>query len=207
MTEVPLRFYGRRRGKPLSQRQHGQMTDDLPEFLPKEEDFKNVNVLEVGFGGGEHLVLRAIENPEKLFIGAEVFENGIVKLLRQIEEQDIKNIRIFPDDVRKIFPEIPDGRLDMLYLLFPDPWPKKRHIERRFINPENMKEIYRMLKTGGCLVVASDHPVYQEFMKEQLPPLKEYEMIPYTAPDEKSRYEAKGYREGREPLYMCLRKK
>lgn len=208
MTERPLlRCYGRRRGKPLSPLKKNQKATELPKFTAGKKDFEKADILEIGFGGGEHLLFRARENPAKNFIGAEVFENGVIRLLQDILKYDIGNIRIYPDDVRGIFKEFKDGQLETVYLLFPDPWPKKRHEERRFIHPDNLKEIKRILKKGGLFVVATDHPVYQAWVKEKLLTLPEYEKVEMSPPDMKTRYQAKAVKEGRTPIYFFLRKR
>ena len=206
MQAKPLRFYGRRKGKPLSPLKKDQKENILPEYLLTAEKIKKAHILEIGFGGGEHLAYQALQNPDKNFIGAEVFENGVISLLQHMLKGGIKNIHIHQDDARKILKEFKDGQLKIVYLLFPDPWPKKRHAERRFIHPDNLKEIHRILKKGGKFIVASDHPVYQEWVKETLLPLPEYKRIDYTPPEMKTRYEAKAYREGRTPEYFCLEK-
>ncbi|KAF0146648.1 MAG: tRNA (guanine-N7-)-methyltransferase [Rhodospirillaceae bacterium] len=94
--------------------------------------------LEIGFGGGEHLATQAHRHPEVGFIGCEVFINGIARALAHIEAGGLVNVRLFPDDVRLFLPTLPEGCLERVFLLFPDPWPKKRHAHRRFVAPANL---------------------------------------------------------------------
>src|SRR6185295_3540938 len=92
-------------------------------------------VLEIGYGGGEHLSRHARENPGSGFIGCEVFSGGIAKLLEAIDEHHLGNVRLFTDDALKLLVKLPDASIDGAYLLYPDPWPKTRHHKRRFISP------------------------------------------------------------------------
>ena len=124
--------------------------------------------LEVGFGGGEHLAGQALANPDVGFIGAEPFINGVAGLLKYIDADDIQNVRVYDDDIRLVFPLIPDGRLSRVYVLFPDPWRKARHFRRRFISQPNLDHLARMMKPGAELRVASDHIGYVRWTIEQL---------------------------------------
>ena len=111
--------------------------------------------LEIGFGGGEHLSALARASPDMSFIGAEPFINGIVSLLRHIDNQNLQNIRIWPDDVRLILGNLPESSLSAVYVMFPDPWPKARHASRRIFNPTMLDRLAFCLKKGGvyCLPV------------------------------------------------------
>ena len=91
--------------------------------------------LEIGFGGGEHLAAQAERHPEIGFIGSEVFENGIVKLLSEVERRHLANVRVFADDARLLLPALPPASIDRVFILFPDPWPKRRHHKRRYVMP------------------------------------------------------------------------
>jgi tRNA (guanine-N7-)-methyltransferase len=116
--------------------------------------------LEIGFGTGEHISQLAQQNPDYLYIGCEPFINGIASLLCKINDNHIKNIRIFDDDARKLLPNIKDNSIDGVFLMFPDPWPKRKHIERRFVNNSNIEKIHRTLKEGAVWKIATDHPSY-----------------------------------------------
>ena len=120
--------------------------------------------LEIGFGGGENLAAIAAARPEAAFIGAEPFINGVASLVRHIEEQRLSNIRIWDDDVRLILGRLETGSLAGAYVLFPDPWPKRRHAARRILAPDVLNELARLIRPGGSLVLASDHPVAKSWL-------------------------------------------
>ncbi|MFM7739403.1 MAG: tRNA (guanosine(46)-N7)-methyltransferase TrmB, partial [Planctomycetota bacterium] len=132
---------------------------DLDELFPGATG----HALEVGFGGGEHLAAQARLHPQTGFIGCEPFENGVAKMLTQIRLQGLSNVRVHPDDARDILARLPDASLDVMFVLFPDPWPKFRHHKRRFIQSQSLDVIARMLKPGGELRVATDHPDYAQW--------------------------------------------
>ena len=192
LTDNQPKFYGRRQGRKLRKAKSTLLDSFLPQVIlsPQTEFNKDTLFghpvkkvcLEIGFGNGEHIAGQALNNPDCGFIGAEVFKNGIASLLGLLtgikEGSDLPekitllsgrkdNIRIFNDDVRLLFSRIPDGFLDKVFVLFPDPWPKKRHAFRRFINPDNLKEISRILKKGGMLRVATDHKIYKGWALHQ----------------------------------------
>ena len=120
--------------------------------------------LEIGFGGGENLAAVAAARPEAGFIGAEPFINGVASLLRHIEDDGLSNIRIWDDDVRLIFDGMGDATLAGAYVLFPDPWPKRRHAARRILQPAVLDALARLIRPGGTLVLASDHPVAKSWL-------------------------------------------
>jgi tRNA (guanine-N7-)-methyltransferase len=124
--------------------------------------------LEIGFGGGEHLAEQAARHPDALMIGCEPFLNGVGSALRHIEERGLKNVRLHPDDARAVMAALPDGSLDRVMILFPDPWPKARHNKRRFIQPETAAEIARLLKAGGRLRFVTDWKAYADWALEIL---------------------------------------
>jgi tRNA (guanine-N(7)-)-methyltransferase len=128
-------------------------------FCKRANEYAKV-FLEVGFGTGEHIAQLAIQNSDCMYIGCEPFVNGVASLLCKISDNNIKNIRIFDDDVRKLLPYIKNNSIDAVFLMFPDPWPKRKHIERRFVNNTNIEKIYRVLKDDGVWKIATDHPTY-----------------------------------------------
>lgn len=176
------RFFGRRRGKTLRRTAQGLMETVLPRLaiiapgqdsLPLDPSALFAHPvrqvwLEVGFGGGEHLAAQAALYPDIGLIGAEPFSNGIASLLGHLVGGGIDNVRIFPDDVRQLLPGLPQASIGRVFVLFPDPWPKKRHAERRFIGRDNLDALARVMADGAELRVASDDPVYQEWAAEQL---------------------------------------
>ena len=207
MQIIGDRFYGRLKTRALTKRQEGLVQSVLPKFLFKS--FADINMqdydkvfFEIGFGGGEHIAKMALNNPNDLFIGAEPFVNGMVSLLSHIEENNIKNILIFNDDARTFIKNLPcDVFLDGVFLLFPDPWPKRKHFVRRFVQEKNILSIYNILKTGGFWKIATDHPSYaswilkmfarQEVAGKFLPELFNSQSRPSEESWPKTRYEQK----------------
>ncbi|MBU1175638.1 MAG: tRNA (guanosine(46)-N7)-methyltransferase TrmB [Alphaproteobacteria bacterium] len=164
----PRAFFGRRAGKTLRGRQQGLIDTLLPRLaivLPEHGEldpralFASCPaeiVLEIGFGGGEHLARKASENPETGYIGAEVFANGIGKMLERIDADGLANIRLFTDDALKLLQALPDGALAGVHLIYPDPWPKTRHHKRRFVSPMTLAELVRTIRPGGFFRFATD---------------------------------------------------
>lgn len=164
----PRAFFGRRSGKTLHVRQRVLFDELLPKIaieLPKagkvtpDEIFDRISdrtIMEIGYGGGEHLARQATQNPATAFIGCEVFSGGIGKALEKIAEGELSNIRLFTDDALKLLQTLPDASLDGVYLLYPDPWPKNRHHKRRFVSPTTLGELARVIKSGGFFRFASD---------------------------------------------------
>ncbi len=163
-----LRLYGRRVGPKLRPRQAARIEAaraqlDLaarPELLQEPHrlfahDCRSV-WLEIGFGGGEHLVWQARHNPQIGLIGCEAFLNGVAKALAAIDLEALENIRVHHGDAREILDLLGDATLDRVYLLYPDPWSKRRHHKRRFVNAETVASLHRVLRPGGELRVASD---------------------------------------------------
>ncbi|CCG41756.1 tRNA (guanine(46)-N(7))-methyltransferase TrmB [Magnetospirillum molischianum] len=175
------RFFGRRSGKALRRTALGLIDGLLPRLaiaIPgPNEQIDPITLfpcpvdeiwLEVGFGGGEHLATLAEAHPGIGMIGSEVFRNGIASLLGHVQAQDLENVRVFPDDARLLLPALPEASLSRVFVLFPDPWPKSRHSDRRFINPDNLDQIARLLTDEGELRVASDDPIYVAWATRQL---------------------------------------
>jgi len=167
--------------------------------------------LEIGFGAGEHLAWQAICNPNTLMIGCEVYRNGVAALLGQIERQKISNIRIWPEDARDLMDRLADRAIARAFLLFPDPWPKSRHAERRFIGRGNLDSLARILAPGAEFRIASDDPVYLDWVREHLPAHPAFEPVEDTgvrpADWPPTRYEQKALRQGRRPSYFSYRRR
>jgi len=167
-------FYGRRKGQTLSARQERLLRDVLPRvsFATHSIDPGHLNPedlfnmpppevwLEIGFGKGEHLALQAKANPDVGIIGCEPFVNGVAGLVTKIHEQNLQNIRIYPDDARHVLMALQPGSIDRVFLLHPDPWPKARHAKRRFVSGENLDALSRVMKTGAELRIGTDHPTF-----------------------------------------------
>ena len=117
--------------------------------------------LEIGFGDGHNLVELARRHPERDFLGCEVHQPGVGRLLLGIEEHGLANVRIHPDDALPLLRErVPDASLDAILIYFPDPWPKKRHHKRRLLQPDTAELFARKLKPGGRLQFATDWEDY-----------------------------------------------
>jgi len=125
-------------------------------------------VLEIGFGGGEHLVAQADAHPDARFIGVEPFLNGVASCLRHIEESGVTNIRLHQGDARDVIARLPDASLDLAYILFPDPWPKTRHHKRRLIQPEFLDQLARVMKPRAELRFATDWAQYAAWTLEHI---------------------------------------
>lgn len=206
------RLYGRRKGHAL-RRHHVALIDTLlPRFRldPASLDTSRPIHLEIGFGGGERLAHLAARHPGTLFIGAEHFINGIAKLLALIEAKSLANIRIHDGDARDLLEALPNGSLDDVDILYPDPWPKTRHHKRRLVNPETLIELHRLLKPEGRLVVATDIADYAAWTLLQIRAQGRFEWraercIDWrTPPDDwvPTRYETKAVAAGRRPIYL-----
>jgi tRNA (guanine-N7-)-methyltransferase len=163
-----LRSYGRRRGRAPSARQKALWEGLLPRVavpcdpdrLQRLADLFPQPVrgvwLEVGFGGGEHLAWQAKHHPDIGLIGCEPFEDGVVKLLSAIESEGIANIRVCAGDARPLLRLLPEASIGRAFILFPDPWPKKRHHKRRLLSPGSLDELARVMRAGAELRVATD---------------------------------------------------
>ena len=168
--------------------------------------------LEVGFGGGEHARALAADHPDIGLIACEVFENGICSLLAAlVGEGDPAtaalpaNLRIWDADARRLLLLLPDACLDALFLMFPDPWPKARHAKRRFVHPETVALLARVMRPGGEWRIASDDPTYQAWVDTVMGEAEAFRLAERSAVRPAhwppTRYEAKALREGRQPLY------
>lgn len=178
--------------------------------------------LEIGFGGGEHLVFQAGQNRDTGLIGCEPFINGVAKLLAEIETQELSNVRVLSDDARFLLERLKPESLSRIFILYPDPWPKKRHNKRRFINPETLSGIARALRPGGQLRFASDIPDYVGWTlvrilrhnRERAHGAGSLEWLADSPADWRkapedwpgTRYEEKAIREGRTPAYLDFRR-
>jgi len=220
------RLYGRQQDKPLRPRQAQLIETLLPRVAAPDPEAGPIDParlfpqaeeiwLEVGFGGGEHLAWQAAQNPNVGFIGAEPFVNGVAKLLSEIDDRGLENVHIHFGDARPLIEALPDASLSRLFVLHPDPWPKKRHHKRRMISPWFFGEAARLLRPGGELRVASDIPDYIRWTLMHAQHAPAFEWTAARARDwrdrpadwPQTRYEAKAIREGRRPAYLIFRRK
>lgn len=168
-------FYGRRQGRRLRKEHQRLIAENLPSFaIDLDKDLSEPALLfeprpdkiwlEIGFGGGEHLAAQACAHPDTGFIGCEPFMNGVARLLGSIEQNNLSNVRIFAEDAREVLDALPDASIDRCFILFPDPWPKRRHNRRRIVSPKTLNAIARVLTDGALLRMASDHRDYIRWM-------------------------------------------
>jgi tRNA (guanine-N7-)-methyltransferase len=168
--------------------------------------------LEIGFGGGEHLLARARRHPDVGLIGAEPFEDGIVKVLSALEDEGLANIAVHPDDVRALLRWLPEASIARAFVLFPDPWPKRRHAKRRLVNRSLLVLLARVLRPGAELLIATDIGDYARTMLMAVQASPELRWTATCADDWRrrpadwvpTRYEAKALREGRQCYFITL---
>jgi tRNA (guanine-N7-)-methyltransferase len=218
-----LRSFGRRRGRKLSARQQHLLDDVLPRVAlplgdPSPSDaaalFESEGVsrvwLEIGFGGGEHLLWQARAHADAGIIGCEVFEDGVVKALSGVEADGLRNVRVCAEDARAVLRWLPKGAINRAFILFPDPWPKKKHVKRRLINRSLLDELGRVMKPGGELRIATD---IGDYLRTILVAFRGHGAFAWQAecPDDwrlrgtdwpGTRYEAKAQREGRKRYFL-----
>jgi len=171
--------------------------------------------LEIGFGGGEHLLARAAENPDVGFVGCEPFVNGVAKLLAGIEALGLTNLRVRADDATGLIEAAPDATFSRIYLLYPDPWPKRRQLKRRFVSERNIAALARVLKPGGELRFATDIDDYAGWTLRRFAASPLFAWEARTADDWRlpwagwapTRYEAKARAAGRSSAYLTFRRR
>lgn len=217
-------FYGRRHGKTLRPQQAEALERDLPNYridltTPAPADLSELFSdpvsevrLEIGFGGGEHLLHDAAVNQRAGLIGVEPFVNGMAKLMIALVDRPRANIRVYDDDATQLLDWLPDASLDGITLLYPDPWPKKKHWKRRFVSATNLDRFARVLKPSGVFRFASDIDTYVNWtlLHCRAHPAFAWQAAgagdwhqPYPGwPG--TRYEAKALREGRKPAYLTF---
>ena len=220
-------FYGRLRGKTLRDSQEEYLREDLDGLSPGavgwdvNPDRKPLDIdglfggrplwVEIGFGGGEHLVHMAKTYPDVGIIGCEPFINGVAMLLGKIREAGVTNLAVHPGDARDLFDVIPEGTVQKAFLNYPDPWPKKRHHRRRFVTQDHLEPLHRIMAEGAEFRVATDIEDYVRQTLQEVPKAG----FEWTAngPEDwrepwsdwvSTRYEQKALREGRTPHYLTF---
>ncbi len=219
------RLYGRSSGHRLRQGQAALVETLLPAIsVPDDGEVTSERLfgidrplhLEIGFGSGEHLAYRANLLPDHGFVGCEPFVNGVATALGLVRDEGLANVRLHMGDALEVLARVPDGALTMVYLLHPDPWPKARHAKRRMINDGPLTLIAAKLKPGGELRVATDHPVYLEWLLMVMARHREaFEWVDpapgawldYPSGWPETRYAAKARREGRVPHQFRYRRR
>jgi tRNA (guanine-N7-)-methyltransferase len=217
-------FYGRIHGKTLRASQKDYLAQDLSALCLQgvtiADNPQRLSIdlarfagrdlwLEVGFGGGEHLVHMAQTYPDIGLIGCEPFVNGIAMLLGKVRALKLNNLAIHPGDVRDLFDVLPAGCIHKCFLNYPDPWPKARHHRRRFVTPDHLLALARVMAPGGEFRIATDIPDYVRQSLEQVP-LAGFALIQQgNTPWHdwlSTRYEQKALREGRVPHYLTFQR-
>jgi tRNA (guanine-N7-)-methyltransferase len=224
-------FYGRRHGKTLRKGQRALIDTRLAELAPpgvgwdENPERRPIDLaalfpgsrdvwLEIGFGGGEHMIAQAGANPDVGIIGCEPFINGVAMLLAAIERARVTNVSVLAGDARDLMDVLPEGSIGRAFLNYPDPWPKKRHWKRRFVNPEQMDQLARVMRAGAELRVATD---IADYVRHTLEVIHRDPRFAWTADGPRdwrepwadwpgTRYEAKAIREGRVPHYLTFRR-
>ena len=219
-------FFGRRKGHKLRQHQAGLIEQLLPHlaldidgeapadaraiFAPVAEDVR----LEIGFGGGEHLAAEATTFPATGFIGCEPYVNGMAKILAQIETANIGNIRLFAGDAAELLAWLPEDSLSRIDLIHPDPWPKRRHWKRRFVQDRTIAAMARVLRSGGEFRFVCDIDDYCAWTLSHLARSQDFVWLAERADDFRqpwpgytmTRYGRKAAREGRKAAYLRFRR-
>ncbi|NVO29239.1 tRNA (guanosine(46)-N7)-methyltransferase TrmB [Donghicola sp. C2-DW-16] len=223
-------FYGRFKGKTLRPNHKEFLEEDLEPLSPGPVGWdvnpnrEKLDVeamfdgrplwLEIGFGGGEHLVHMAKTYPDMGIIGCEPFINGVAMLLGKIREAGVTNLKVHPGDARHLFDVLPDGCVQKAFLNYPDPWPKKRHHRRRFVTQEHLQPLAQVMAQGSEFRVATDIPDYVRQTMQEVPQAG-FEWLAEGPADWRepwgdwisTRYEQKALREGRTPHYMTFRRR
>ncbi|ACJ00339.1 tRNA (guanine(46)-N(7))-methyltransferase TrmB [Rhodospirillum centenum] len=228
ISQPRMILYGRRRGRPLRRHRSDLLETLLPALrLEIPADGGRIEParlfqhpvsdlwLEVGFGGGEHLAAQAAANPGVGLIGCEPFVNGVASLLQHVEARGLENVRIVPDDARPVLDALPDASVGRVFVLFPDPWPKLRHAFRRFIGPDNLPRLARVLKDGAELRLATDDWQLCRWMLEHTWRHPDFEWLARrpedwrVRPDDwpQTRYEQKAVEAGRKPVFLRFRRR
>jgi tRNA (guanine-N7-)-methyltransferase len=217
-------FYGRRKGHPLRKGQAHLIKEVLPALAldlsnSAPSDLRTLFPqpvscvrLEIGFGGGENLLHEARNNPGVGHVGCDVYLNGVAQCVAVVTAEKLSNIRVHHGDAQPLLDWLPEASLDRLDILYPDPWPKRRHWKRRFISDERLKKIARVIKPGGVVRFATDIPHYGEWALIRFLRSGAFRWTAERADDWRlpwpgypgTRYEAKALREGRKGAYFTF---
>lgn len=224
---LPPRLFGRRLGRSLKSGRVQILETLLPEIdIPLESLRPGLNLgpadlfshgqpisecwMEIGFGNGEHLAALMDRHPDTGFIGVEPFVSGLSMFLKSIRDKPHARIRVFADDAMLLTDHMADACLDGIYILNPDPWPKRRQHKRRIVRPENLDRMARVLKPGGKLIMATDVEDLAKWMAMHTAAHPAFVRDPEADPDSRkppsdwieTRYEAKGRAAGRRQTYL-----
>jgi len=221
------KLFGRRKGHTLRKRQSSLLETQLARYSVDLSDSDTVEPaalfdepqddfwLEIGFGAAEHLLHQAQAYPHVGFFGCEVYLNGMAKAVVQIHDQNRSNIRLHHGDAVDLIERLPAASLGRIYLLYPDPWPKRRHWKRRFISSAMLNELARVLKPGAILRVATDIASYADWTLRHVTGHSDFQWLAETAADWRqpwpdwysTRYEQKALKAGRQPAYLTFQRR
>lgn len=214
-------LHGRRKGRALGREQAQAYKEILPKVVigtPAPSPLFTApvarRIFEIGFGDGGHLAQMMAQKPEDGFIGAEPFRNGIANFLKKIKDGPLERIRIWTEDAMLLADALGESSLDEIYILNPDPWPKRRHEKRRIVRPENLDRLARILKPGGNLIMTTDHDALAEWMVTQASRHPAFVWTAEKADDWRTpppgwietRYEQKGRKAGRKQTYLIFQR-
>jgi tRNA (guanine-N7-)-methyltransferase len=217
-TELSSAFFGRRKGKPLRDRQASLLVHLLPKIRPSAKidlDEKKGDIwLEIGFGSGEHLVSLATCFPDIRFIGCEPFVNGVAKALSSISAEGLQNVSIHDDEVSTLLAVLPPASIGRVYILYPDPWPKSRHHKRRLISDDFLVRLARVMKNGAQLRFVTDIDDYTAWTLSRIKRSPDFtwlqkEPMEWIKPWEgwiSTRYEQKAIEAARSPAYLIFQR-
>jgi tRNA (guanine-N7-)-methyltransferase len=220
-------FFGRRKGHKLRPRQAELFDTVLPRLAlelerPAPAELRTLFPvpvsevrLEIGFGGGENMLAQAGARPLIGFIGVEPFVNGMAKALAAIEAADLQNIRLHFDDAISLLAWLPDASLARIELIHPDPWPKRRHWKRRFVQDAAIKQFARVLRSGGDFRFVTDISDYTSWTLQRFLRSSDFEWTARRADDWRkgwpdfvgTRYHAKAAREERAPCFLIFHRR
>ena len=218
--EEKILFYGRRKGRKLTRSAQLAIKNGHNYIIQKDyfshifNNNKNI-ILEIGFGDGENLINSAKINSNFFYIGADPFINTTAKCLSKIIKFNLKNVLIWPDDVRKILNFFPQNSISQIKILFPDPWPKKKHEKRRLIQNEFLEKLYPIIKPKGIITIATDHDLLKKWVLEKFQAHTKFEWIVQSSKDWRFRphdcfqtkYEVKSITELRKPCWFTFKKR
>ena len=220
-------LYGRRYGRPLRRERKEAMEKRLPDMqveIPQDGVLDPAALfdpqpqeiwLEIGSGNGEHAAWQAAQNPSVGMIAVEPFINGVASLVSIADRDGLQNVRVLADDARLLLARLKPNSISRTFILFPDPWPKRRHWRRRVVSPQVMDQLARVMPSGAELRVGTDHAAYLIWMLRVLRGHPDFVWAPACAddwrnrPDDwlETRFEAKGWEAGRPSTYLSLQRR
>ena len=210
---LPL-FYKKILRRPLSKKQRKLLKFTLQKFLFKKKIVNNKKFLEIGFGYGENLIHLSKNNSDTSIIGCEVYEPGIANLVEKIEIEKLKNIYIYPKNIFSLFDNLEKNSFQKVFILYPDPWPKKKHFKRRLISEILLEKIYEILKKNGLIFISTDSSdylniiLYTFFLNKNFLWVNKKITNCYKRPKEliESKYERKGIIKSNKKYFLKFKK-